>query len=276
MIVGVTSERGKSGQHGVSGAPEDFTIDNVWIIHTQTGTWLSKGENGSIRNSRFRNTTADGLNLNSASHDIVVENNNSRGTGDDGLAVFSSSDHAGVLGPCHDIFVHNNTVEAPWNGNCIGVYGGNNIRVEDNLVRSSVRDAGVAVTTGFASWPGNRITVKKNDIVDCGGIHWKQEWGGMFIYTPGKDLTSLDVINNRIIDPTFSGIKIQGGSGTGCVNAKILDNEITSSGGVAILVTPSAKGTLSIATNAVNGGIVLLKNLAPATNVKLESDVQYP
>jgi hypothetical protein len=278
MIQSVQYRRVSIPGRGLDGNPSNFLIDNVWISHTQTGPWLKEAINGTIQNCRIRCTCADGMNLHDKSHDVLIQNNTTRGTGDDGLAIWSTTTNSGADGPCYNITMRNNTVDAPWNANGLAVYGGTNITVKNNRVRSTARDSGLTVTTGYHSWPVSQVTISNNDLLDCGGTHWKQEWGGIFIYVPERDIQSLLITDNLIINPSYTGIKFQRVADKGAMHVQVKGNVTATPGRQAYLLRPNLLGTITIMDNLEfmsQPNDTVLTNLSSADILELVTDIDY-
>jgi hypothetical protein len=98
----------------------------------------------------------DGINLHGSTHNAVVQNCNLAFQGDDNLAVWSAGDRA------HSILFRNNIVSQakttnyanPRWGNCVALYGGDRITVENTICYHS-SDAGVKMSDEFGgSWGG--------------------------------------------------------------------------------------------------------------------------
>jgi parallel beta-helix repeat protein len=64
------------------------TISRVWVEHTKTGAWLDNSSGLLVSDCRFRNTIADGINLNTGMRGTTVTNCTARGTGDDCFAMW--------------------------------------------------------------------------------------------------------------------------------------------------------------------------------------------
>ena len=126
-----------------------------------------------LKNSYF---SADGINLNNGNgaagnntgNNLTAQNNFIRGSGDDGIAINSA---AGTSAQMNAPKVINNTIVAPWWANNLGIYGGTNILVQDNLLMDSVKEYGLSVGT-FGSGPAwsslQSGVVKGNVLVRCG------------------------------------------------------------------------------------------------------------
>ncbi len=271
MIEGVSTQRPGPRQRGVVGGGRNILIENVWVEHTDTGIWMGGLVDSAIRGCRFRNTFADGLNINGCSNNVSVERNHCRNNGDDCFAAFSNTDHGGVKGPNRDIFIRNNVADAPWWGQGIGIYGGERIIAEGNLIRAAEPLSGIVVSTGFKSWPGSQIRVEGNDIVACGGVAYDQKWGGIFIHMPGESLGAI-VKGNRIERPLFDGIKLQGGEGKGSMDVSATDNRIELPGACGIIALANAKGKAIVKGNIVSSasGKQQFLNAAPAERLAVD------
>ncbi|GAA3310118.1 hypothetical protein GCM10020295_76340 [Streptomyces cinereospinus] len=119
-IFGEVKERNDSDQvNGIGGALANSTVDNVWIQHTKVGAWLDGPFDG-LRMSRLRilDVTADAVNFHEGITNSSVTDSYVRGTGDDGLAMWSER-HANA-----DNAFARNTVRAPALANNIAIYGG--------------------------------------------------------------------------------------------------------------------------------------------------------
>ena len=77
---------------------------------------------------RMRDLFADGVNFYGGTSNSVVEYTHARNTGDDAFASWSPSDHA----PNRKNVFKNNAVQVPWMANCFGIYGGEDIVIQDS------------------------------------------------------------------------------------------------------------------------------------------------
>lgn len=272
----LTTRSNEAIQHGVSGSADRFLIEDLWVRHTTTGVWIGPCSNGVIRRCRFRDTYADGLNVNNHSENVLVEDNHSRGNGDDGLAVFSGTEKGGAAGTCRNITLKRNTLEGQRWGNGIGVYGGDAIRVESNLVLSANRGAGILVSTGFGSWPLNGAGIVGNLFIDCGGTAFDQRHPSVSLYVPGKDIQGLMVTGNTIRKSAFSAIVVAGTDKGGLLEATLAENSIESPGGDAIFVRDSVRGKLALASNKITvmRDKEKLVNQSKPELLKLDSDLR--
>src|SRR5258706_5037711 len=89
-----------------------------------------------ISTARIDRTTADGINFHRNITNSSVTQSLIRGTGDDGLAMWSATDNVPATGDSSDTFDHN-AVQGPYVANGIAIYGGNGNSVTNNLVSGS-------------------------------------------------------------------------------------------------------------------------------------------
>jgi hypothetical protein len=131
-------------------------IENVWVEDTETGMWIADFYGSSlgitdglvVRNSRFRNTFADGINMSSGTRNTIVENCHFRGTGDDALATWAAGRKEN-LGPTFNQKFRYNTIECGYRAGGIGVFGGGAHEIHHNVVRDQYIGAGIRLNTVF-------------------------------------------------------------------------------------------------------------------------------
>lgn len=274
----VTTRSDNAIQHGLTGSGQNLRAEDLWVRHTGTGGWLGDCSKVVIRRCRFRDTYADGFNINNHAEDALIEENHCRGNGDDGLAVFAASSKSGAKGTCRNITLKNNTMEGQRWGQGMGIYGGDNIIVDRNLVVSANRCAGIIVSTGFESWPGNGISLTGNVITDSGGTAYDQRYASLYLFVPGKDLAGIQVKGNVIRDAPFNAIDITGvpGASAGSLEATLADNTIESPGGAGIHITDTVRGKLTLKSNKITGqrGKPKLLNASKPDLLDLKSDLK--
>ncbi|MFJ5289413.1 discoidin domain-containing protein [Streptomyces sp. NPDC088348] len=191
----------------------DITIDNVWDEHTVCLYWGANTDSVTIKNSRIRDTYADGINMTNGSTDNHVTNNESRATGDDSFALFSAID-AGGADEKNNVF-ENLTSLLTWRAAGVAVYGGydntfRNIRVADTLVYAGVTvsslDFGYAMN-GFGTDP---TTLENITLERTGGHFWNgQTFPGIWLFSASKVFQGIRINDVDIVDPTYSGIMFQ-------------------------------------------------------------------
>ncbi len=223
---------------------KDSRIDHMWIEHFECGAWI--GDYASIgmrytdhlviENSRIRNNLADGVNFTQGTRNSVVRNSNIRNNGDDSLATFSSSIHTKEYAE-NNSFEHN-TIELGWRAGGVGIFGGKNHKVTNNLIKDSRGGAGIRVSTVFANEgfglgfdDNNEILIKDNMIVNSGTTndfywpHSKPRSNIDFEETFGP-IKGITVQNNVFVNPvytdeaiTHAGVELDG-------KVKIIDSKV--------------------------------------------------
>ncbi|WP_328535982.1 discoidin domain-containing protein [Streptomyces sp. NBC_00344] len=191
----------------------NITIDNIWNEHTVCLYWGANTDSITIKNSRIRDTYADGVNMTNGSTDNHVTNNESRATGDDSFALFSAID-AGGADEKNNVF-ENLTSLLTWRAAGVAVYGGydntfRNIRIADTLVYSGITvsslDFGYAMN-GFGTDP---TTLENITIERAGGHFWNgQTFPGIWLFSASKVFQGIRINDVDIVDPTYSGIMFQ-------------------------------------------------------------------
>ncbi|MGP3769319.1 discoidin domain-containing protein [Streptomyces sp. SDT5-1] len=191
----------------------NITIDDIWNEHTVCLYWGANTDRITIKNSRIRDTFADGVNMTNGSTDNHVVNNESRATGDDSFALFSAID-AGGADEKNNVY-ENLTSLLTWRAAGIAVYGGydntfRNILIADTLVYSGVTisslDFGYPMN-GFGTGP---TKLENTSIVRSGGHFWGgQTFPGIWMFSASKVFQGIRVTDVDIVDPTYSGVMFQ-------------------------------------------------------------------
>jgi len=239
-ILGETILRDdKSPENGFNGnAGTGSQLENIWVEHTKVGFWVSGGTNGLvIKNSRFRNLFADGINFCNGTSNSVVENSHFRNTGDDALASWSPQ---GDPVNTNNVFRFN-TVQIPWRANCFAIYGGKDNRVEDNLCSDVVTYPGILIAQQFNSNPfdGNTF-VERNSLIRAGGPMFNLKHGALKIWSAQGEIKGLVVKDLLIDSPTFSGLQLDGGYAITSANFENI--EITNAGTDGIFLSSRLSG----------------------------------
>ncbi|MFI7364393.1 discoidin domain-containing protein [Streptomyces sp. NPDC050149] len=191
----------------------DIVIDNVWNEHQVCLYWGANTDGITIKNSRIRNTFADGINMTNGSTDNHVVNNESRATGDDSFALFSAIDSGGA--DMKNNVYENLTSLLTWRAAGVAVYGGydntfRNILIADTLVYSGITvsslDFGYPMN-GFGTGP---TTVENVSVLRSGGHFWgSQTFPGIWLFSASKVFQGIRINHVDIVDPTYSGIMFQ-------------------------------------------------------------------
>jgi hypothetical protein len=234
----------QSPENAFNGAAGIGTVlDGIWVEHTKVGYWVGPGvTNGLIiRNSRFRNLFADGVNFNTGTSNSVIENSHFRYTGDDALASWSQSS-AGLVNT-NNVFRFN-TVQLPWRANCYAIYGGKDNKIEDNLCYDVVTYPGILIAQDFSSMPFDGTTsIVRNSLIRAGGPMFRQEHGALKIRAVQGPITGIFVSDLLIDEATFAGIEIEG---SGEISNSMIENvQINLPGGTGILIRSNASGKIT-------------------------------
>src|SRR5206468_4075116 len=146
----------------------------------KVGFWVTHADGLVIRNSRFRDLFADGVNFNGGTSHSVIENSHFRNTGYDALASWSQVS-AGQANT-GNVFRFN-TVQIPWRANCYALYGGKDNAIEDNLCYDVVTYPGILISQEFASTPFDGTTsITRNSLIRAGGPMFHAEHGALKIH----------------------------------------------------------------------------------------------
>ncbi|WP_369795881.1 discoidin domain-containing protein [Actinoplanes sp. N902-109] len=190
------------------------TIDNIWAEHVVCLYWGANTDRMVIKNSRIRDTFADGVNMTNGSTDNLVDNNDARATGDDSFALFSAID-AGGSDEINNVYSNLSTT-LTWRAAGIAVYGGyantfRNIYIADTLVYSGITISSLDFGYPMNGFGANPPTVFDNiSIVRAGGHFWgAQVFPAIWVFSASKVFQGIRVSNVDIVDPTYSGIMFQ-------------------------------------------------------------------
>lgn len=205
--------------NGIGGSLNNSTISNVWIEHTKVGMWFDGPFNGlTITGSRIDSTLADGINFHRGISNSTVTQTIIRGTGDDGLAMWSDLGGA-TAGDSGDSFDHN-TVQSPYLANGIAIYGGNgNSATSDVVSGSQYRGGGIMLdyeNFGNPTAPfSGTTTVSNNTIKQTAGFGDQgiQQFGAlMFWADTGSINASFTVSGDEIDNSQYAAISFDGGN----------------------------------------------------------------
>ena len=198
------------GGGGMDTSGNNWTANDLWNEHVESGIWAS-GNGGTLSNCRMLSIFADGANMNTVSLSggggtgITEFNNFVRGTGDDGIAINSTTEMTNT-------HFYDNTVIAPWGGKCIAVYGGVNSLVEDNYGSDNNRYIGLGVMIfGAGGTALESATVRNNVIVRGGGNGYSQAQPAMMCGNGGDGgndgtVENAVISNNTIVNAVYDGM----------------------------------------------------------------------
>ncbi|KDN18551.1 discoidin domain-containing protein [Amycolatopsis rifamycinica] len=191
----------------------NLTIDNIWVEHQVVMVWGTNVDNTTIRNSRIRDTFADGVNLTNGSTGNHVTNIEARSTGDDSFALFAATD----LNPGnqYDNVFENLTALTPWRAAGLAVYGGynntfRNLYIADTLTYSAITISSLDFGYPFLGFGPQPTTVQNASLVRDGGHFWGQQtFPAIWLFSASKEFRGIRVSDVDIQSPTYSGIMFQ-------------------------------------------------------------------
>jgi hypothetical protein len=198
---------------GINIAGTSWLVDGMWVQHTSSGVW-GKGTGGIAQNNRMLSTWGDGININNGNtgntgNDLTVVNNYVRGTGDDGVTINSDVSSNQMQNPT---LKNNTTVSVYWAHN-LGVYGGNNVLVEDNLLCDPANFPSMIVGI-FNGAPLQSGMVQGNVLVRGGGDCYNFHQAALEIGSgspPQAAFENVQFLNNVIIDSMQRGVEFSSG-----------------------------------------------------------------
>ncbi len=272
-----SSRAGNNNNGAVNFSGNNWLVDSVWIQHVTSAFWCA-GIGGTAQNCRVLSVWSDGGNFNNVQSangigmNLTYSNNFVRGTGDDAMAInsvnYNGSTYYTMMS---NITYANNTAVAPWGGKCMGIYGGINDVVTNNLLRDTARYIGLGVMKfGVNGSDLLSATVTGNTVLRCGGNGYSQQQQAMMIGN-GGDGQSVGIIantycaSNTIINALYDAVGFSTGS-----NNVFQYNTIISPGLDGIAIGPpdlgvGVTGTAIINSNTVTGlnpGRVVFTNSA--------------
>ena len=232
-------------------------LDHIWVEHRRIGFWSglypdSGSSNVSIKDCRFRNLHADGVNFYGGITNSVIDNCHFRNTGDDAIASWSHGADAmnGHAPNSGNTFQHN-TIQAPWMANCIGIYGGGDLTVSDNLCSDAVQLAGFLVAQDFDSHPfSGSHNFTRNSLVRDGGNYIGVKWGAVELEPKQGNVAGVSFTDLKLVDSTYYGIAI--GTGNSVDSITVTNASIAGSGEFAIFVPTPTHGMMTLNTVTVS------------------------
>ena len=262
-----SSRAGNNNNGAVNFSGNNWLVDNVWIQHVTSAFWCA-GVGGAAQNCRVLSVWSDGGNFNNVQSangigmNLTYSNNFVRGTGDDAMAINSVNYNVNgstvtYYTTMSNITYINNTAVGAWGGKGIGIYGGINDVVTNNLLRDTARYIGLGVgkfgVNGSALYSA---TVMGNTVLRCGGNGYSQQQPAMMMGNGGDGQSVGTVANaycasNTIIDSLYSGAGF-----TASTNIVFQYNTIIHPGQYGITVGGGSLGTGIIGSAIINSNSV--------------------
>jgi hypothetical protein len=175
------------------------TISNLWVEHTKTGAWIVNSSGLVIANCRFRNTIADGCNIDVGMRGTIVTNCTTRGTGDDCFADWPATYTSQTYTPGFNTFTHC-TASVPNLANGSGIYGGVSNVVEDCVFNDIPYGCGILIAGTFpvgANIFSGLTVAQRCNLNRCGGCDPGWYWRGAVTLCP-QDINITNVNINHI------------------------------------------------------------------------------
>ncbi len=150
-IVGKLTYRNdnESPNDGIGGAyGTGSTISHMWVEHTKTGAWILNSNGLVVDSCRFRNTIADGININVGVRSSTITNCTTRGTGDDCFAIWPTTYTTQNYVPGLNVITHC-TGQTSYLANGGAIYGGVSNTIQDCLFQDIPYDCGILIATTF-------------------------------------------------------------------------------------------------------------------------------
>lgn len=212
---------GLGGSYGTGSS-----ISRVWVEHTKTGAWIVNSSGLVINGCRFRDTIADGCNIDVGMQGTIVTNCTARGTGDDCFAIWPATYTGQAYTPGYNVFTHC-TGQVPFLANGGAIYGGVSNTIEDCLFQDLTYGCGILISTTFPvgenTFSGTTVAQRCN-LIRCGGYDPGYQWRAalqLCLDTYNSGISGVNLNNLNISNSISDGMSIIGGTG-------ILTNAIAS------------------------------------------------
>jgi hypothetical protein len=255
-IVGCLNYRNDSeGNDGLGGAyGTNSSISRIWVEHTKAAAWILNSRGLLVDSCRFRNTLADGINVNMGMRSTVVTNCTARGTGDDGFAIWPAPGTQ-TYAPGLNVITHC-TAQTPFLANGGAIYGGESNRIEDCLFQDIPYLSGVLLSTTFpvsSNFSGTTV-VQRCDLNRCGGTPADPS-GGLQICLQYRGISNLNLNHLNIDNNVTYGLSVIFGAGA-LSNATmsrvtIPNYGLAGGGGHALWARNDALGSMTVSNCAV-------------------------
>lgn len=246
----------KEDNDGIVGSfGEHSEIKNIWIEHTKVGIWVENSSGLDVKGCRMRNTIADGLNFCVGMYSSVVRNCSTRGTGDDGFAIWPAVFGKQVYSPGHNQIIEC-TAQLPWLANGAAVYGGESNSISNCLFTDITQGSGILISTTFPTESNKGIDnnfsgitrVNNCTITGSGGFDHEWDWrGAVEICTDKRVINGLEISNVRIENSLSSAVRVvakPGGSLQHCELKNVMGVGVRSLNG--LMITAGAQGALTL------------------------------
>lgn len=245
-----TSRNNDQGAAAIEGTfAAGSLIFDVGMEHTKVGLWAVPGVGLLAAGLDVRDVFADGIHVHGGSSGSRVEQSVVRNTGDDNIALDTEGGNVTGCTVAYD------TASFPILANGIGVYGGGNNVIANNLVRDTVvNGSGITVSSWFGQNFSGTTTVRDNLLQRTGSYDkdWGSDIGALWIYAADQgDITQPVVMTgNTLTDSAYQGVLLSYNHRIGNVT---FDHGTISGAGGAAFELYDVTGAMTISNTAATG-----------------------
>jgi len=187
-------------------------IENVWVEHFEAGAWIAQYYYSSslytdgliIRNCRFRNNYADGVNLCKGTRNTLVEHCSFRNNGDDDMAIWSADGFE-----CQNNRFQFCTSENCWRASGCAIYGGMNNKANNLLIKDNL-EVGLRVNNCFPGIGFNSSGLHEFTDITIDGC-------GTFNDLFNNQVGAIDLVSSKVAGTQIKNVKFR--------NIEIIDSK---------------------------------------------------
>lgn len=208
----------------------NFIIHNCFLKHSGAAGFqtIDSAGPGVITHNTISGTLADSIHMTDGAHDITVQYNLIKKSGDDGISCVSY-DSDGLTVTVKNITAQDNNIFDNLGGRGMSVVGGNTIHYTNNWIKNSGQYAGIYIAeeNGYSSQKAQSITVMNCTVENCGSATTGH--AGFMVFSDGTYTNDSITLQDNWI--------IQSGSQTGIrqfgpqTNVIFANNRIDGAGG---------------------------------------------
>ncbi|RQQ55041.1 right-handed parallel beta-helix repeat-containing protein [Burkholderia stagnalis] len=252
-------------------------LDVVVDGGASAGIFVFGGQDVAIVGNEIRATLADGIHVTHGAHNVLVQGNVVRDTGDDMIAVVSYRNDGA---PSGNVLIAGNSLEGNEWGRGVTVVGGADVTIADNIVRGVQTGAGILVAQedSYRTHDTTNVRVAGNAISDIQQPASRPARGPLTgqaaidLNAGSGKVTRVEVTDNRIARARFAGVRMLGnvcgirmsgnrldaiggapiaGESRGCAAGEVIVGAANTLDGAAL---PPSADAASQAAEAASGG----------------------
>ncbi|AFQ50804.1 hypothetical protein GEM_4414 [Burkholderia cepacia GG4] len=214
-------------------------LDNVIDGGAGAGIFVFGGADVAIVGNDVLATLADGIHMTHGAHNVLVQGNVVRGTGDDMIAVVSYRSERVLT---RNVLITGNSLEGnPW-GRGITVVGGADVTIANNIVRNVQVSSGILVAQEDSNGTSGAsdIRIEHNVIAEIQtatgrtDVRPVTQQAAIEVSTWSGAVTRVTVTGNRVSNARFDGIRLWGNVS----GVRLADNRLSGIGGMPVRVGP--------------------------------------